>query len=214
MKNQVSNIRISFSPIFLQLVKENHKKVLSLDIRLKKLEMEFAKMSGEEQIHITERKIQSLENELTKAVSIVIVFSAMVFESYIYDYASRHLTDTFVKDHLDKLDTLSKWIIVPVLITGKEMSQHPNWRELLKKSIKARNSIIHHKSSQPPPSFHNTKKYLEKLRGDSETLIETAKQSTQLLKILADKIIEIDPQESKWANAYLTQNLHIPSEEK
>ena len=203
MKNQVSNARTSFSPVFLRIVKENHKKVLSLDMRLKKLE-ELTKINGEDHVNSVERKIQSLEDELAKASLIVIVFSAMVLESYIYDYASRHLTDAFVKDHLDKLDTLSKWIIVPVLITGREIPQHPNWREFLKKLIKARNSIIHHKSSPPPASFHNTKKYLEKLQENSKTLLEAAKQSTQLLNLLADKIMEIDPQESTWVKVYLT----------
>jgi hypothetical protein len=203
MKNQVSNARTSFSPVFLRIVKENHKKVLSLDVRLKKLEVELSKTSGEDDVHVIEKKIRSLEDELAKASSIVIVFSAMVLESYIYDYSARRLTDSFVTNHLDKLDTLSKWIIVLVLITGKEMPQRPNWRELLKKLIKARNSIIHHKSSQPPATFHDTKKYLEKLQENSETLLEAAKQSTRLLKILADKIMEIDPQESAWVKAYL-----------
>ena len=82
-------------------------------MRLKKLE-ELTKINGEDHVNSVERKIQSLEDELAKASLIVIVFSAMVLESYIYDYASRHLTDAFVKDHLDKLDTLSKWIIVPL----------------------------------------------------------------------------------------------------
>jgi len=204
MKNQVSNARTSFIPVFLQIVKENRKKVLSLDVRLKKFEMELTKISGEEHIHVVERKVLLLETELAKASLIVIVFSAMVLESYIYDYASRHLTDAFVRDHLDKLDTFSKWIIVPVLITGKEMSQQSNWREPLKKLIKTRNSIIHHKSAQLPASFHYPNKYFEKLQGDSETLLEVAKQSSQLLDILAGKIIEIDPQESAWVKAYLT----------
>jgi len=204
MKNQVSNARTSFSPVFLRIVKENHKKVLHHDVQLKKLKMEFEKISGEDQINIIERKIQSLEDELAKASLIVIVFSAMALEAYIYDYAARHLTDIFVKDHLDKLDTFSKWVIVPLLITGRELSHHQNWRELLKKLIKARNSTIHHKSSELPASSLDMTKYLKKWRENSETLLEAAKQSTQLLNILADKIMEIDPQESAWVQTYLT----------
>lgn len=203
MKNQVSNVRTSFSPIFLRIVKENHKKVLKLEVRLEKLETELTKRSGEDHIFVIERKIQLLETELAKASIIVIVFSAMILESYIYDYAARHLTDAFVQEHLDRLDALSKWIKVPALITGKELPNHQNWRQLLKKLIKTRNSIIHHKSSQPPTKLNDTKKYLETLQADSVSLLVVAKQSTQLLAILAGKIIEIDPEETPWVNSYL-----------
>jgi hypothetical protein len=47
-------------------------------------------------------------------------------------------------------------------------------------------------------------KYLKKWRVNSGALLEAAKQSTQLLDILADKIMEIDPQESAWVQTYLT----------
>ena len=203
MKNQVSNARTSFGPLFLQIVKENHKKVLKLDARLRKFEMQPAKRSGEDQVFVAERKIQLLEIELAKASTVVIVFSAMILESYIYDYAARHLTDAFVQEHLDRLDPLSKWIKVPKLITGKELPNHQNWRQLLRRLIKTRNSVIHHKSSQPPTKFNDIKKYFETLQADSVSLLAVAKQSTQLLEILAGKIIEIDPEETPWVKSYL-----------
>jgi len=126
----------------------------------------------------------------------------MAVEAYIHDYAARHLGDTFVKDHLDKLDTLSKWVIIPELVTGKKMPRHENWRELLTKLIKTRNSIIHHKSSDPAAAG-DAKKYLKKLSDESDILFETARQSITLLGVLADKIIEIDPEESPWVKSYL-----------
>jgi hypothetical protein len=204
MKNQVSNDRSSLIPVFSEIVKENHKKVLSLDVQIKKLDVTLTNAVGDDYAFEFTEKVQPLEDKLAKASLIVIVFSAMALEAYIYDYAARHLTDAFAKNHLDKLDTFSKWIIVPVVITGKELSQRPNWHEPLKQLIKARNSIIHHKSTQPPDSFHDAKKYLEKLQANSADLLDTAKQSTQLLKMLADKITEIDPEETPWVNSYLT----------
>jgi hypothetical protein len=153
---------------------------------------------------VIEGKFQSFKAELAIASLTVIVFSAMALESYIYDYAARHLTDAYVRDHLDKLDTLSKWMIVPVLITGKEIPNRQSWRDPLKKLIKARNSVIHHKSSELPVTFLDMKKHLEKQQINSADLLSVAKQATQLLNILADKIIEIDPQESAWVKSYLT----------
>lgn len=49
----------------------------------------------------------------------IIVFCAMSLEAAIYDYAAWHLGDTYVQSHLDKLDLLSKWLVVPRLITGR-----------------------------------------------------------------------------------------------
>jgi hypothetical protein len=40
---------------------------------------------------------------------------------------------------------------------------------------------------------------------NSELLYEAARQSITLLNILADKIAEIDPEETPWVNSYLTQ---------
>jgi hypothetical protein len=127
----------------------------------------------------------------------------MAVEAYIYDYAARHLGDTFVKDHLDKLDTLSTWVIIPELITGKEMSRHGIWHELLTQLIKTRNSIIHHKSSDPSVASRDTQKYLKKLSDESDLIYETAQRSITLLGILADKIAELDPEESPWVKSYL-----------
>jgi hypothetical protein len=173
-------------PLFSSIIRENHAKMIGLDLR-----------AGSLVQHLT----VELEDELAKSSIIVVVFSAMAIEAYIYDYAARNLGDTFVKDHLDKLDTLSKWIIIPELVTGKEMPRHENWRELLTKLIKTRNSITHHKSSNP--SVGDAKKYLKKLSDESDIIFETARQSINLLGVLADKIIEIDPEESPWVKSYL-----------
>jgi hypothetical protein len=203
MKNQVSTARTSSNHIFLRTIKKNHRQLLNLEGKLKKLKMELAKTSGDDQIHILGGKIQTIEDKLAMSSFIVIVFSALVLEAYIYDYAARHLTDAFVKDHLDRLDTFSKWIIVPELVTGKRLSQPSNWQGALMRLIKARNSVIHYKSSEPPASFPDMRKYLQKLEANSASLFETARQSIQLLHLLADKIAEADPEEIPWVNSYL-----------
>jgi len=190
--------------LFSGIAKENYGKMLLLETQIKELEKKPTKAKGEDKAILFEQKITPFRKDLAKSSLIVIIFSTMAVEAYIYDYAARHLGDAFVKDHLDKLDTLSKWIIVPKLITGRELSRQQKWFELLKKLIKTRNSIIHHKSSEPPVSFPDMKKYIEKQQASSETLLEAARQSITLLNILADKIAEIDPEETPWVNSYLT----------
>ena len=203
MRKQVSSARTSSIHLFSEIVKDYHEKMTRLEIRIKELEEKRIKIKGEDEAIIFEQKINPLQKDLAKSSLIVIVFSAMAVEAYIYDYASRHLGDAFVKDHLDKLDTASKWVLIPMLITGRELPRQQKWFELLKKLIKARNSIIHHKSSDTPTASTDIKRYLKKQRANSEFLYETAKQSISLLGLLADKIAEIDPEESPWVKSYL-----------
>jgi hypothetical protein len=203
MKKAISGARTSSIQLFSSIVRENHKKLASLNLRAKKTAEELTKATGEDNKIALEKEINSTEAEIAKSALVVIVFSAMAIEAYIYDYAARHLGDAFVKDHLDKLDILSKWIIIPELITGKEVSRHQKWYLLLKNLIKTRNSVIHHKSSEPPASPSDVEKYLHKLKEADSSIYETARQSITLLGILADKIIEIDPEETPWVKSYL-----------
>jgi hypothetical protein len=203
MKSQISNVRVSFQPVFLEIIKENHAKILRLDARVKKIENDLTKESPEYDSTWFERRIQALENELANASLVVVVFSAIATEAYIYDYAARHLGDTYVKKHLDKLDTLSKWIIIPRLVTGREIPRNENWHGLLTNLIKTRNSVVHYKSSEPPVLSPDAKKYFEKQQADSKILLDTAKEALALLEALADKITEVDPEEAPWVKSYL-----------
>lgn len=204
MKNQVSNVRISFQPVFLKIIKENHARILRLDTHIRKNKLDLKKEIQEYDSIGFEQKIETLENELANASLIVVVFSTMAIEAYIYDYAARHLGDKYVKDHLDKLDTLSKWIIIPKLVTGREISRNENWRGLLTKLLKARNSVVHYKSSELPVPIPNAEKFFERQRVNSKILLETAREAVTLLETLADKIIEVDPEEAPWVKSYLT----------
>lgn len=51
----------------------------------------------------------------------VIVIAGMCLEAAIYDYAVWHLDDTYVNNHLDRLNLLSKWMVIPKLITQREI---------------------------------------------------------------------------------------------
>ena len=204
MKKQASNVRQTSISTFLSVVKENHRKTAMLDTQLKKLEREYTGAKDDDHYIEFWKKTQTVEDKLISASFIVIVFSAITLEAYIYDYAARYLTDSFVKDHLDKLDTFSKWVVVPALITGRELPPHPNWQGPLRQLIKTRNSIIHHKSAEFPPPSLDTKRYFKKLKSNSAILLQTAEQSPRLLRMLADKIKEVHPEETPWVNSYLT----------
>jgi len=80
-----------------------------------------------------------------KAV-VVVVFTVTFLEAYVQNYASRRLGGAFSEKHLDKLDVVSKWLIVPQLVTLEKVnSDHPGI-ELLRDLVRARNAIVHSKS--------------------------------------------------------------------
>lgn len=80
--------------------------------------------------------------------SMVIVYSALCLESLINDYCVFRKSSTYFKNHIDKLDTPSKWLLVPKIITNKEISSDSETYELIKDLYSLRNSLVHPKSKE------------------------------------------------------------------
>jgi hypothetical protein len=97
-----------------------------------------------------------------------IVFSAMCFEASIFDFASVHLGDDYVKDNLDKLDTLSKWVVVLRFVSGVELRKDEAPYGLLKTLIAARNKLVHAKSEQFGFCIEDQIKQIDKARKQDE----------------------------------------------
>ena len=74
------------------------------------------------------------------------LFAAMCLEAFIYDYAATNFRDTFARKYLDKLDLVSKWVIVPKLVLGKEYPRDTQAFEYLKSIKKERDKLVHSKS--------------------------------------------------------------------
>lgn len=102
------------------------------------------------------KKLDVLDDDNTEAPLIeynrdsaaiqAIVFSTMCFEAAIYDFAAIHLGDEYVAQHLDKLDLLSKWLVIPQLVSGIELNKGEAPYGALKQLIKQRNRLVHAKS--------------------------------------------------------------------
>jgi hypothetical protein len=75
--------------------------------------------------------------------TVVVVFCVTALESYIYSYASRALGEAYAERHIEKLDLLSKWILVPKLATGEAIRSDHKGIQLLQSLIKARNGVMH-----------------------------------------------------------------------
>lgn len=77
---------------------------------------------------------------------IVVVFAHLFLEATIYDYGATSLSDSYVKRHVDKLNFLSKWVVIPRLVTGKSFPTDSHAYHLLGKLTKSRNSLAHFKT--------------------------------------------------------------------
>lgn len=112
-----------------------------------------------------------------------IIFSSMCFESAIYEYAADHLGDAYVQDHLDKLDVLSKWVIVMRLVTGYEFRKNQAPYSALKGLISTRNKLVHSKSEVF--DFDNAVEQINRLNKAQEKLYLAIDNAYRALVLLS-----------------------------
>lgn len=130
-----------------------------------------------------DEKLQELKY-LRNIVSVqAIVFSAMSFEAAIYDFASIHLGDDYVRDHLDRLDVLSKWLVVLRFVTGIELPKHEAPYAALKSLIFQRNQLAHSKSESV--DFENQKRQFDKIMKDEKELERNVHNSFRALALMS-----------------------------
>lgn len=79
---------------------------------------------------------------------VVIVFCAFTLEAYINDYAINRLSKNYLKNYLDKLDLVAKWVVIPRLVSREQLDpgsrplQHIAWL------VELRNKLAHYKSKE------------------------------------------------------------------
>lgn len=110
-----------------------------------------------------------------------IVFSAMCFEAAIYDYAAWQLGDSYAKGHLEKLDVVAKWVIVPRLVCQAEIRKDRAPFARFKQLIAARNLLVHHKSE--PLKYGESQ--MEKLEREDKKFIEDVHNAVRALILMS-----------------------------
>ena len=126
---------------------------------------------------------------------IIIVFSALCLESLINDYCAIKKSGSFLKNYVDKLDTPSKWIIIPKIIVNQEISTDSQAFELLKELFTLRNELVHPKSKET--EINSIRKSLTKL------YVSQTNRSFLAIKVATQELHKIDPSfsyldEYKW----------------
>lgn len=110
------------------------------------------------------------EDRLRQAGIQTIVFAAMCAEAAVFDLAAIHLGDGYAEQHLDKLDLVSKWVVVPQLICGKSIRLNGSAANSLRAMVKARNFLVHHRSLPFDPDSATTANVRKKWAAFPETV--------------------------------------------
>jgi hypothetical protein len=105
---------------------------------------------GEEEQAEAFETIERLWEEQWRAAMIALTFAGMTLEAFFYDYAADALGDQYVKDHLDKLDLPSKYLVYPKLVRGTGPKKGEHTFELVKNLTRLRNDLVHAKSKAFP----------------------------------------------------------------
>jgi hypothetical protein len=84
-----------------------------------------------------------------------IVFSAMCIEAAAFDFSAIQLGDSYAEQFLDKLDIVSKWVVVPRLVAAKSLREDGPALNALRVLVRARNALVHQKSLPYDPDGRN-----------------------------------------------------------
>lgn len=114
-----------------------------------------------------------------------IVFAGMCFESAIYDYAALHLGDEYVRDYLDRIDLLSKWVVCLRLIADYEIATDRAPYASLKQLIKARNRLVHSKSE---PARSDIVAQIERLRVEGRKFVQDVDNAFRALVLMSAEL--------------------------
>lgn len=143
-------------------------------------------------------ELDPTEESRDQACIVGCIFTALYFEAFIYDYAASCLGDQYVRDYVDKLDFMSKWVVVPRLTVGKELERGSEGYATLKQLHKDRNSLVHLKSRQMFPSKDDLIAYLNAREDEIHRTMANCKRA---LRVVIHELRALDPDHPKLASS-------------
>ena len=193
-------MRVSMYSGFAKIAREHFGNASSCQEKLAPLAEKLVTLTGDDAGAFRFKFVSPIEDEISHHCLITVVFCALAVEGYIYDYAARNLSDSFVESHLDKLDVISKWMVIPKLVIGKDFPKDTRGFQLLRQLVTNRNFIAHNKSA-PVVVFDERADDLifsgaaRKIHEFDSTLLEKAKDAISVLDELALIMEDLDPDE-------------------
>jgi hypothetical protein len=143
-----------------------------------------------------------------------IVFSALCVEAAINNYAGIHLGDGYTDNHLQNLDVVSKWVVIPKLACGKSIDKSGPAFGALKKLIKSRNKLVHNKSKEFNPTMPNLAANLAKSDSDFKCDFDNSLKALYLICMEMDFLLGQMHNPIRTLDKKINPSLEIPEQAK
>jgi hypothetical protein len=134
--------------------------------------------------------LASRNDAIGERALIVIVFSTFTLEAYINHYGINRLSRNYFSSYLDKLDLLSKWLVIPRLVTGRKLDPGSRAMQDLSWLVSLRNRLAHFKSKTIT---------VEEIKESDFLWHEDAERAVRTVKRVVSLLARIDPEaETDW----------------
>jgi hypothetical protein len=138
----------------------------------------------------------SVDDDVNAQAAITVIFGVTFAEAYVQNYAARRLGATFAAKHVERLDVVSKWVIVPTLATGVTIrNDHPAIATLLT-VVRARNALVHLKTGGIAFDVGEVRAFGARTRQRQRGIIEAGLNVPYCVGQLARLLREADPKET------------------
>jgi hypothetical protein len=178
---KIQEVEWTNHPEYFKLAQKNFRIIQQLKKEHDDLQKSFKnKTLSDKDVHLLAAK-----NDLIgEHALVVIIFAALTLEAFINHYGISRLSKNYFLNYLDKLDVLSKWMVLPKLITRKQLDPGTSAMQDLSWLIAVRNKLVHYKSRMIK---------IDDLR-ESDFLWETdAQRAINTVKRLIPRLKKIDP---------------------
>ncbi len=177
---------------YFKVVMDNYTRIQDLKREIDQIRSHLeGKTLSDEDINL----LRSKNATISQLSLIVIIFSAFTLEAYINDYGIKRLTQDCFSKYLDRLNLISKWHVIPRMITAKKMDDSSEAMQDLVWFDGLRTRMAYFKSETAPvqgKSIENIKESESLGYEDSVKAIRTVRGVVSLLK-------KIDPTaETDW----------------
>jgi hypothetical protein len=147
--------------------------------------------ASEEESAAIFQQIETNFEQKWQAAMIAVTFAGMALEAFFYDYAADGLGDSFVEEHLDKLDLPSKYLVYPKLVCGVGPDKSEHTFELVRKLTALRNRLVHSKSKGFP--LHNLDKAAGHYDDYNERLAKGVAESIECVRAVMRELDKLHP---------------------
>ena len=187
MKKRKETFQWTLHRDYFKIALEHYEKIKKL-----KQEHDILQARFRAKKNLSNREIDLLaekNNAIGEETLIVIVFSALSLESFINNYGITRLSKNYFTNYLDKPNTLSKWIIIPKIVTRKQIDPGSKAIQDLSWLITLRNKLVHYKSREIPIDGVKESDFFWEY--DAEKAIKTVKKIVLKLNAI-DRKVETD----------------------